>query len=439
MKISKTEIKTFLISILVIVIVFFPKLNLIDIAGSSTGIRIDDILLAIILLVLFPKHIRECLKDPNVRPISKYFILYIIACFISVIWGYYSKYISLFSGILYFVRKIEYFVLLFIGYYYYKNNKLNNTYINLFFDFIVIFHLVFVLLQYFGLMGSFHAGDMISTLTQNRVSSTFNGAYELSGFLLLLVPYYINSLFKNKTFKKSNLIMLFIIFFIIFISQSRISLAAFIVLTILMMYKLGTKAQRKTITVSIPVFVVIGIMAVSLGTSKISDRMKSVSLSNAMAATACAWNYKNFDVYKTYGYWYTNFSCITIGNDYSWNLRVSHWMQLVDGLLRSPILGNGLSVTSSAADGEYVRVLSESGLLGLMLFILYIHALFKQFRKNKNSINIFIVRYALIGMLIGSVFIDIFSASKIAMMFYFMLGYSIASLGEKDEELNNSK
>ncbi len=439
MIIKKNNIITFLISLFIIVVAFFPKLNLFDIPGSSTGIRIEDLLIALIIIMLFPKKIKEINKDVNIKEILKCFLIYIGVCLISTIWGVINNYIGVLGGALYFLRKIEYFVAIYFGYYYYKNNRKDYSKINIFLDFIIIFHFIFVLLQYFGLVGSFHAGDIMSTLTQNRVSSTFNGAYELSGFLLLLVPFYVYSIFKLNKYKISNIVFLLLIFFIIFISQSRISLLTFIILVLLMFYKLSNNKRKKMFVFGLPIILVLGLIAINFGNSKISDRLKSVSFSNSINATVCAWQYKSFDVYKKYGYWYTNMNCMNIGNDYSWNLRVNHWMQLIDGLLRSPLFGTGLSVTGSAADGEFVRILSESGFIGLICFVLLIKKILDLLNKHRNNKYLYISKYILISMLIGSIFIDIFSASKISMIFWLFIGYSFASLGDKNEKSDNSK
>ena len=65
-------------------------------------------------------------------------------------------------------------------------------------------------------MGSFNSGIAKEGLTQGRVSSTFNGAYEFSAFLLLILPIYLELFFETEkkkdeiSFYKLNDVILYI-------------------------------------------------------------------------------------------------------------------------------------------------------------------------------------------------------------------------------------
>ena len=440
-KITKGNFNLYLI--LIIVVSCFPKINIINVPGSSTGIRIDDVLIAITLFIMTLSTSKKLFRDENLKKITIVFLMYIISCIISITLGTVSGYISPLLGILHLVRKIEYFIFIFFGYRYFKYEQQSQKILKIV-DYIVIFHMIMCILQYFGLIGSFNAGEALDYLTKGRVSSTFNGSYELSAFLLVLLPIYLYNIFSNskQTYGLyKNLFFAGIIFLCIFISESRISLLAFVAITILMFYHFKVKNNKKNFAIIvITIFIaILGMFILKFGNSNISQRLNEISLSGFVDSTSCAWKYKDFDLYLSQNRWYGNYACMTIGTDPSWNLRVNHWMQLIDGALRSPLFGLGLSIAGSASDGEYVRILTESGILGLLLWIYLLYKLIHSFNKHQDNKLCIISKYALFGMIIGAIFIDVFSASKVIMIFWFLVGMSYSSMfEEKNEKYSNN-
>ena len=427
---KKRSIIYYLLVFFLMIIAVFPKIDIISIAKSSAGIRIDDIMIALLSVILIPNIIKTYKSDDNVKKTTRWYILYIIVCVISLVYGITKGYVGYKLGVLYLLRKIEYFITIFSGYTFFKY-QLNDNKVSRWIGITLLFHFVFCILQYFGYVGSFHSGEIVDGLNQGRVSSTFNGAYEMSAFLLLLLPMLLCNILKDKKHIITSIIGIFIVFACTFISQSRISLIAFIVIVFIMFYHY-TKTSRRNrfIILAVAVVVVVGgLLAVKFGDSKISQRLGSVSFKSYAQATECAWMYKNFDLYLSEKSWITNTSCLTVGEDYSWNLRVNHWMQLLDGVVRSPIVGTGLSISGSAADGEYIRIIAESGFLGFIMFAIIIINIIKTLSKTETKWSS-ATKYALYSMLIGSLFIDIFSASKVAMMFWFMLGMAYADISE---------
>ena len=205
-----------------VMICIFPKINIISF-GKSTGIRLEDFVLLICIIGIMASS-RKGIANKGFQAIRKfrqYFYLYFLLAIISTFLGITYGYTSPITSVLYLFRKLEYFTLIYIGYTYSRRYvKKADKYIKA----LVIIHLIFCILQYFGLMGSFNKGEALSTLTQGRVSSTFNGAYELSAFLLILLPYFLYAIFFVKEKILSNFVFVAIITFCILLSQSRTSL-----------------------------------------------------------------------------------------------------------------------------------------------------------------------------------------------------------------------
>lgn len=404
-----------------VVICIFPKVNIIGF-GSSTGIRLEDFILLICVVGIMVSS-RKRIANRGFLAIQKfrkcfyvYFFFAIISTFLGIIYGYTSP----ITSVLYLIRKFEYFTLIYIGYVYSKYYvKKADKYIKA----LVVIHLVFCILQYFGLMGSFNRGEAISTLTQGRVSSTFNGAYELSAFLLILLPYFLYSIFFVKKRVLSNLVYVAIITFCILLSQSRTSLfVEAIVILVVMINSRFLQTKKGVFKIAIPVLL-IGIPFVYLvGGSVDFSRYANIGLKKTIYIFQYCWENRNFESYVRTRDWYGNanltiYQMSSMGYDGSMYARVSHWMQLVDGWLRHPIFGVGVSVAGGSADGNYLKILTETGIVGLLSWIVLLKNMFKALKKNKSFLY-----YSLLSIAIGAILIDLFDASKVMMLYWFVFG-----------------
>ena len=89
----------------------------------------------------------------------------------------------------------------------------------------------------------------------------------------------------------------------------------------------------------------------------------------------------------------------------------------------------------SIADGNYVRVITESGIIGFALWLaLQIIIIIHMDKNNKLNTT---VRFGMYSLLLGAIFIDVFEASKVMMAFYFILG--MAYKENKNNEERKSK
>lgn len=415
-----------LIQLLFFILALFPKIDVIKIAES--GLRIEDVLTALIVILII-KDFKSIIKNQRIRKISILFMIYIFVCLVSTALGTYYGYINILSGILFVLRKVEYFVLFYFGFIYfkYKANDFNNM--NKVINFIVIFHFLFCMLQILGVIGSFNSGMYFSTLHQGRITSIFNGSYEFSAFLLFLASYYIaDSCYNNfKTISKSNIFYFMLVFILIFLSNSRISLIILIFLCFLgFIKKYKVKCTKKTILYIFCFFVAFSSLLVFLVNCDIfkNSRFATISINGYLDSIKCALDNKDFDFYLETGKWFSNDNCYNVGTDASFNLRFNHWAQLLDGFIRHPFLGLGPSITTEAADGNYIRILSESGLVGFILWLILIIYIFKFLQKDKKFL--YFIKLSFFSILIGALFIDLFEASRVMPIFWLLLGWGIS-------------
>lgn len=441
MKNTFEYIKSNFYIIIFLLIAIFPKINIINIPGIHIGVRLEDLIIfCYSLYVIFNifKTKGKIYENKFLKSIIATFFMYFIFCFISTLVGWIRGYISIFMGMFYLIRKLEYLMFIFIGYDFIskssnielEKNKFLKT-INI----IVIIHFFICIFQMVGIFGSFDRSHYVTRLIQGRVCSTFNGAYEMTAFLLLLAPIYLYKIFSKKIDIFSSAVYLFMIGFMILISKSRTSLIIFIFLTFLMSIYYNRKYLKKIlitsiILVSLLLIIIFGFNLVNkLGLSRFAD----VNIQEMMRATKYAWENKDFNMYLKTGQWYKTSDFfvdyngrlnIVVKCDPSYFVRISHWSQLLDGFTKSPILGTGVSISQTAADGNYIRILAESGIIGITAWILFQITILRM--NKKNNIFSVTVKFGLISLFLGAIFIDVFEASKVMIPFYCILGVSVA-------------
>jgi len=121
-----------------------------------------------------------------------------------------------------------------------------------------------------------------------------------------------------------------------------------------------------------------------------------------------------------------------VPEDRSFNIRLqAEWPRALRAFYKNPISGSGFSSIGLAADNEYLRSLAESGILGFMAFGLIIFRFLKSslpfvigYRADFVSAFIVAVVCFLISLLLGAIFIDVFTASKIAMITWAIMGFA---------------
>lgn len=421
----------FMIYLLLTFIAVFPKISILSVSGGTSGIRFEDILVLIIGISILLKEVKGYRKKNDLVfiRVEKIFIIYFLFSVFSTIYGNICGYISGITSILYLLRKLEYFVLFYIGYYFYREIQgKEDRYLSI----IVLIHAILCQLQMLGIINSFTAGGMVSGLTQGRVSSTFNGAYEMSAFLLLIVPFYIYKCIKKDEITKS-VIFIILITTCIVVSQSRTSLVVEVVIAVLMLCKYKI-LKKESFVRALCLIVLFLSPALFFLFSKIDlTRFLNLSINKTIDIFRIAWKYRNFEEYVKFGNWYGDspYSLTQMdymGYDASSYQRFSHWVQLIEGWFKSPVLGCGASFAGNSADGNYIKILSESGIVGLVLWI-YLLVIIYSFLRIKDSWILF----SFISLLLGAIFIDLFDSSKVIMMFWFMFGVYLGRANDSKE------
>jgi len=115
----------------------------------------------------------------------------------------------------------------------------------------------------------------------------------------------------------------------------------------------------------------------------------------------------------------------------------AEWPDAIAAFKRNILLGSGYSSLSLAVDGDYHRMLGETGILGFVGFLGIFAVSFLVFIKRKDTLapleRAFVIGVfaGVVGLMVNAVLIDVFEASKVAYTLWLMLGITTAVLVAK--------
>ncbi len=430
LQVFKPNFFKILITALLIVIPLYPKFPAIKIPGIYVAIRLEDFLILFTFLIfLIPIFVnfRSFVKENVPRAI----ILFLLIGFISTVSGVFlTNSVSFSIAFLHFFRRVEYLSLFFVGFIYIQQTKNN-----LFFEYLLKLLLVinlFIFLYGFGQKylnfpiiitqnEEYSKGIALSYTAGAHINSSFAGHYDLASYLVLIMPIFISAFYmlKDKTSKIILGISTFLGFWLLSAAVSRISIVAFLMATTISLFLL--KKYKEIIVV-----VAISVMVFGFSTDLRLRYGRIIDLVRQKISSLVV-------VYAQEGG--------NVNEDRSTSIRFNvEWPRAIRAFSKNPLLGTGYSSITLATDNDYLRALGETGVLGLLSFILIFIALFKIFRTHefKNNLeSIFIASFigSTVGILITALFIDIFEASKFAIIYWLFAGFVVGQITKNNKSI----
>lgn len=432
---TSNSLYKYLITAILISVPLYPKFPFFRIPGTYVSIRLEDFLIAItVILFTAPLIInfkRDVIRDILSNKILKSIIIFLSIGLISLISGLYlTKTVVPSIGILHFLRRIEYFSMFFIGFLYFKSSE-NKNFSEYLIKILLCVNLLIFLYgigqKYFGLPvivtqnEEYSKGIALLWTRGSHVNSTFAGHYDLASYLVLTIPIFIASFFTLK--KNLTKIILAVSvgfgFWLFSSAVSRISIVAFILASIITLTLLK---KYKEILIIFLISVIFFGFSVDLRAR--FKRLIDVTLDkiSTVQSIVVAADTQDLQVFE----------------DRSTSIRFKvEWPRAIRAFIKNPLLGTGYSSINLATDNDYLRLLGETGILGFFAFILIFIYIFKliidvwPFEKHFKGFDLIIITSLIgstIGILITAIFIDIFEASKFAIIFWLMMGLMIGKL-----------
>lgn len=111
------------------------------------------------------------------------------------------------------------------------------------------------------------------------------------------------------------------------------------------------------------------------------------------------------------------------------------WPKTINAFKRNIFIGSGYASVTLAVDNNYLRILGESGILGILSFLsiflvagLYIRKILPKVDDpvTRNFVLGFVA--GTFGLMLNAIFIDVFEASKVAFTYWLLMGITLGIL-----------
>lgn len=413
--------KTILFYLTILLLIFiplYPKFPLLGVGGTFVSVRLEDFLVASVVVVWGIISLKNKFLDLKL-PVQKSIVLYLVIGFIAIFSGIFlTKTATLSLGLLHTVRRVEY-MLVFMAAYLSLRHKDDLNFV------VKVLLIVSLLVAIYGLGQQFLNWPIISTTNSEfskglaltlgpgaRINSTFAGHYDLAAFsvfpLLLIAALMSLSQVRHKWFL---LLIGSLVYWAMLLSASRVTFVAFYMTAGLFLLLI------RKIKWLIPLFV-LGITSLFFS-PQLLGRYQEFLINHVHAQEAV--DQQLPDALKP----------AAAPEDRSFNIRINaEWPRALRSFWENPILGTGFSSVGLAVDNDYLRILAETGFWGLLAFGLIILRIFKSsrafFKAPQTISEAFVIAttLGLGGLLLNAVFIDVFEASKIAIITWTLLGLS---------------
>jgi hypothetical protein len=347
------------ISLWPVVLLFLPKINLISFGGETAGIRLDDIVLFVVVVVLLCGWIIRLRFKIDAVPAFAFAMIGVFCL---------SNLFNLtHSNVLYSLRLVEYLIFFWAG----------KSLVRSQFDFTSVVMLLVgtncaaILLQFGGVVGGFTAEGYTSSVGRPFGISA-NHPAEMGALLNLSFA----ALVFGERSRASARFWLWCLVIAVctFITESRSALAVHCVLTWLYTYQ---HAKSRASFVLKSAFVS-GMLIAALVFIPNPVRERSSDLLSPQNFEAARQLYDSMPAEK-------QFTGFTEGGeaedapedvDASWYMRGFKWTYVIKIMFTAPwqawILGLGPGAVGPALDGGWLRLLAETGVVGTVAFIAHI-------------------------------------------------------------------
>lgn len=479
----------------VVFIPLYPKRPLLDVVGTWVDVRLEDFLVAFTYLILgigFLRH-KNKIKTPLTIPIILYWVAGLLSLLNILIFigpnlpGFFPK-----VAILYYLRGIEYMGMFFLGFLALrKTDKKLPVVVG------VLALTVFAAFIY-GVGQKYHGWPAFSTMNEEfakgiplrlpptaRVMSTFAGHYDLAAYLVLVIPILASIIFgiKNKFYKLLLLVTTVCAFILLLYTASRISFGVYLLTMSAMLW------WQKKRWLIIPV-IIVSIVAVNFVSGASERFMKTFRYDNVVVdlstgkpigtldklegqtatlqpiaspdqenlpkgseyinapitkTSTSSSSIQTVELIKTKNLATGSGEVATISGSFlvqkAFVLDISittrfqgEWPNAIAAFKRNILLGSGFSSISLATDGNYHRLLGETGLFGTISFLGIFIYCFYWFLKKKHELTglerafVIGVFAGVAGLMLNAILIDVFEASKVAFTLWLLLGFALAIL-----------
>ncbi len=442
----------------------YPKFPLFNVSGTFVAIRLEDILIAIAILlwginVLLTGTLVSLFKDRLNQTILLFFFVGLVSTFSAI---FLTHTVVPHLGFLHFLRRVEFMILLPVVVSVVRKKK----------DVVIILLVLAATILAVNVYGlgqiyldwpvisttnsEFSKGQILRLTPDARVNSTFAGHYDLAIFLAMAITV-LTALFfvLKKRFRFPVILLGGLSLFLLIMTAARQSFFAalagmilvlilgkqkkyillFVVAAVVILLYPSQLRDRLVSTVTVNLF--------NLGqryTGKTQDQQIRSKLNIPTLAVKTSSTSANTATFATHSAGVATdiapgepIDTTQLGVFRSFEIRLNiEWPRAIAAFTKNPFLGTGYSSIDIATDNDFLRSLGEVGILGTWALLLVLIAVGKRLLNDIKSESK-LIRYFSVGVfammiafIINGMFIDVLEASKVASLFWLMLGLGLA-------------
>jgi hypothetical protein len=399
-----------------VAMLFMPKVNLVSIAGETAGIRIDDVLLFLIFALLLAGALLA--RKPTINGIES--IVFILVGYMLL-----SNLVNLHmfgrSSLLYSLRYFEYFMFFYIGRYFFdaRYSAVRLLYALLFLNALLM------VLQDLAIIGGFASAGFSQDVS--RPIGVTGGPWEVGAMLNFSLAIF---LFDRKEERgvTSRIFVIACTSALVVMTGARMPALAHI---FLLSYYVYLRAPNKTYFLGSAAFMLgLLLFAILLIPNPLTERsenlfsMANIELFQDQYSKASVPDEKFEGFSQTY--------TAEEDTDLSWLIRLAQWIIAIKTWTNSPLawfVGVGPGNWGPALDGGWLRVMSEWGLCGLAIFLVFLYRIAQISRATFAMV---------VALAINMLFIDIHIAYKAMSLFFFLSGYAYNEARAHREGVNEA-
>lgn len=415
---------SYALSLLCLMLLFLPKINLIAVQGRETaGIRIDDLILFSFLLIYSWAHLSSRKSFFDIEKNLFLILAFSALSYFINIFLYSIGAIHVAGSILYVMRLFEYFTFFYAGLLASRFFNLKNILTCYF-----LINAVFMILQKLGILGGFSFDGYRNV--QGRVSGLAAFPSEMGAILNLLFCFLFYS--ENIVFSKIPFIprkgvkiinSLFPYGFFLFtgvlivMTGSRIAILAHVVAFLPFLKKIASARSLSKLTIVVPAIAISGcIIAYAISTDEYAiKRSQGLFSFKNLELAKKVWAHIDLNINPM-----GNEVIQRSGEDQSWWMRIHKWVYAMKIYATHPetyLQGVGPGFAFAGLDGGILRILVEQGLIGFALFARFFYLIARRSRA---------LWLCLVVFMINMVFFDVYLAYKPMSILFLMAGFSYA-------------
>jgi|SRR6202035_2233222 len=391
------------IIVLGVAMLFMPKVNIVSIAGESAGIRIDDVLLLVIFALLMAGVLLA--RKATISGVESIVFILIGYMLLSNLIN-----LQLFgrSSLLYSLRYFEYFMFFYIGRYFFdaRYSVARLLYALLFVN------ATLMVLQDFAIIGGFASAGFSADVAGRPIGVT-GGPWEVGALLNFSLAIF---LFDREEVPgvASRIFVIAFTSALVVMTGARMPALAHV---FLISYYVYLQAPNKTYFLRNAALIGgLLLFAILLIPNPLTERSENLfSVANIERFQD---QYSKASVPEEKFEGWSEMYTADEYTDWSWIIRLARWTVAIKTWTNSPLawfVGVGPGNWGPALDGGWLRVMSEWGLFGLSLFLVFLYRIAQISRAMFAMV---------VALAINMLFIDIHIAYKAMSVFFFLSGYA---------------